>query len=40
MGVWGKDGVLSALPHLSTVETVFMIPPLVCVRVSCAWIRR
>jgi hypothetical protein len=23
MGVWGKDGVLSALPHLSTVETRF-----------------
>jgi hypothetical protein len=23
MGVWGKDGVLSALPHLSNVETVF-----------------
>src|ERR1700758_5214027 len=21
MGVWGKDGVVSALPHVSTVET-------------------
>jgi hypothetical protein len=23
MEVWGKDGVWSALPHLSTVEVVF-----------------
>lgn len=23
MGVWGKGGVLSALPHLSTVEAAF-----------------
>jgi hypothetical protein len=23
MGAWGKDGVLSALPHVSTVETRF-----------------
>ena len=23
MGVWGKDGVWSALPHLSTGVTVF-----------------
>jgi len=23
MGVWGKDGTLSALPHVSTVETLF-----------------
>lgn len=25
MGVWGKDGILRALPHLSTVETVFHV---------------
>ena len=36
MGAWGKDGVLSALPHLSTVETVFTITPQVCDRASCA----
>ncbi len=40
MGAWGKDGDWSALPHLSTVETVITITPQVSGFVSCASIRR
>ena len=39
MGVWGKDGTLSALPHLSTVETVFHDSSRIHARVFCALIR-
>ena len=39
MGVWGKGGVVSALPHFNNVESHVRIRRLAYDRVSCAGIR-